>query len=220
MSTFPSERELPAEAPRISSGLVGKVFALLAFSLAFAVVGGWVGYGLDPVWILPIFLVQIGLIFAVNAFREREPWNLVLLYAFAFMSGLTIGPIVAEYVSEGLGDIVIQAAVVTGVMVAVLSIFALTTKWNLLSLAPFVLIALIGLIVASIVNIWVGGSTLYAIVSWAGAIIFSILLVIDVQRAKFLPDTMGNAVVIALGVYLDVVNLFLFVLRILGLSRR
>ncbi|MGH2628467.1 MAG: Bax inhibitor-1 family protein, partial [Anaerolineales bacterium] len=89
-----------------------------------------------------------------------------------------------------------------------------------LSLAPFMLVALIGLIVASIVNIWIGGSTLYAIVSWAGGIIFSVLLVIDVQRAKHMPDTMGNAVVIALGVYLDVVNLFLFVLRILGIARR
>jgi modulator of FtsH protease len=220
MSTFPSEQAQPTEAGRISGGLVGKVFALLAFSLAFAAVGGWVGYGLEPGWILPIFLVQFGLIFAVQAFREREPWNLILLYGFAFMSGLTIGPIIAEYVSAGLGDIVIQAVVVTGAMVAVLSLFALTTKWNLLSLAPFVLIALIGLIVASIVNIWVGGSTLYAIVSWAGALIFSVLLVIDVQRAKFLPDTLGNAVVIALGVYLDVVNLFLFVLRILGVARR
>ena len=220
MSSFPQDRAEPREVGGLSSGLVGKVFALLAFSLAFAVVGGWVGYGLNPGWILPIFLVQFALIFAVNAFREREPWNLILLYTFAFMSGLTIGPIIAEYVSEGMGDIVIQAAVVTGVMVGALSLFALTTKWNLLSLAPFVLVALIGLIVASIVNIWIGGETLYAIVSWAGALIFSVLLVIDVQRAKYAPDTLGNAVVIALGVYLDVVNLFLFVLRILGLSRR
>ena len=81
------------------------------------------------------------------------------------------------------------------------------------------LIALIGLIVASIANIWIGGSLLYGIVSWAGALIFSVLLVIDVQRAKYMSDTMGNAVIIALGVYLDVVNLFMFIMRILGGSR-
>ena len=216
MSSFPREETRRQEVGELSSGLVGKVFGLLAFSLAFAAVGGWVGYGIDRAWILPIFLVELGLIFAVNALRESEPWNLVLLYAFSFASGVTVGPVLNAYVSAGAGDVVIQAAVVTGAMTAGLSIFALTTRWNLLSLAPFMFVAVIGLLVAMIANIWIGGSMLYGIVSWAGALIFSVLLVIDVQRAKYLPDTMGNAVIIALGVYLDVVNLFLFIMRILG----
>lgn len=216
MSSFPREDARREEIGELSSGLVGKVFGLLAFALAFAAVGGWVGYGLDRAWILPIFLGEIALIFAVNRLREAEPWNLILLYAFSFASGVTVGPVLNAYVSAGASDVVIQAAVITGGMTAGLSIFALTTRWNLLSLAPFMLIALIGLIVASIANIWIGGSMLYGIVSWAGALIFSVLLVIDVQRAKYLPDTMGNAVVIALGVYLDVVNLFMFMMRILG----
>ena len=219
MSSFPQEQVGREQAGALSSGLVGKVFGLLAFSLAFAAVGGWVGYGIDRAWILPIFLVEIGLIFAVNALREREPWNLILLYAFSFASGVTVGPVLHSYVSAGAGEVVIQAAVITGGMTAALSIFALTTRWNLLSLAPFMLIALIGLIVASIANIWIGGSLLYGIVSWAGALIFSVLLVIDVQRAKYMSDTMGNAVIIALGVYLDVVNLFMFIMRLLGGSR-
>ena len=50
----------------------------------------------------------------------------------------------------------------------------------------------------------------------SGALIFSALLVVDVNRAKYAPDTMGNAVVLTLGIYLDIVNLFLFILRILG----
>ena len=84
----------------------------------------------------------------------------------------------------------------------------------------YVFLGLLGLIVASVANIWVGGSLLYALLSWGGALLFSVLLVFDVNRTRRTEDTMGNAVVITLGIYLDIVNLFLFVLRILSGNRR
>ncbi len=58
------------------------------------------------------------------------------------------------------------------------------------------------------------------VIGWAGALLFSILLVVDVNRTKYAADTMGNAVVITLGIYLDIINLFLSVLRILQGGRR
>ena len=58
------------------------------------------------------------------------------------------------------------------------------------------------------------------VLSWAGALLFSALLVFQVNRARYMPDTMGNAVVLTMGIYLDIVNLFLFVLRILSGGRR
>jgi modulator of FtsH protease len=162
-----------------------------------------------------MFVVELGLIFAVQGFREREGLNFVLLYAFAFVSGVTIGPIIGAYVSAGLGTVVLQAVAVTGVMTVGLSAYALTTKRSLMGLQPFLFMALLGLIVASIVNIFVGGTVIYTMLSWGGALLFSLLLMFDVQRAKYAPDTMGNAVVLTLGIYLDIVNLFLLVLRIL-----
>jgi FtsH-binding integral membrane protein len=225
MSQFPSERSARARfgtiTGELSTGLLGKVFGLLAFSMAFAAAGGVVGYRLDPVWIMPMFLVELGLIFAVQGLREREGVNFVLLYAFAFVSGVTLGPILAAYVGAGLGTVVLEAAAVTGAMTVGLSAYALTTKRSLLGLQPFLFMALLGLIVAMLVNIFVGGTVMYTMLSWGGALLFSLLLVVDVQRAKYAPDTMGNAVVLTLGIYLDIVNLFLFVLRILqGGARR
>ena len=216
MSYFPSERTQAKEAARLSSGLLGKVFGLLAFALVFATVGGAVGSQLDRGWILPLFIVQFGLLFAVQGLREREPWNLVLLYAFAFTSGLTLGPVIASYVNAGLGTTVLQAVAVTGVMTAGLGGYALVTKRDLSGMRPFLFMGLLGLLVAMIVNIFVGGSVMYGVLSWAGALLFSALLVFDVNRAKYAQDTMGNAVVITLGIYLDIVNLFMFILRILG----
>ncbi len=62
------------------------------------------------------------------------------------------------------------------------------------------------------------------VTGWIGAAVFSLMLVFDVQRAKYAEDTIGNAVVITLGVYLDIINLFMWILRILsflqGGSRR
>ena len=74
----------------------------------------------------------------------------------------------------------------------------------------------LGLVVASIIGMFVGGGLFSALIGWAGAVIFSLLLVYDVQRARSAEDTMGNAVVITLGIYLDIINLFVSILRILS----
>lgn len=222
MSYFPSEQTGAASGAeaRLASGLLGKVFGLLAFAMAFAVVGGYVGAQLGSAWFLPIMIAYFGLFFAVQALREREGINLVMLYAFAFATGLLIGPVIESYVSAGSGGVVLQAAAITGVMTAGLSAFALTTKRDLSGLAPYLFMALLGLLVTMIVNIFVGGSVLSVAIGWAGALIFSGLLIIQVQRAKYAPDTMANAVVITLGIFLNIVNLFLSVLRILQGGRR
>ena len=110
---------------------------------------------------------------------------------------------------------------ITAAMTVGLSAYALTTKRDLSGLQPYLFMALLGLIVASLVNIFVGGTVIYTILSWGGAMLFSVLLIFDVNRARYATDTMGNAVVLTLGIYLDIVNLFLFVLRILqGGGRR
>ena len=84
--------------------------------------------------------------------------------------------------------------------------------------------ALIGLIIASVVNIFLGSETLYWIVSYAGVIIFVGLAAYDTQKIKQMfiqygsADEMGNKIALfgALTLYLDFINLFLFLLRILG----
>ena len=220
MSYFPSEQTRPVAGGKLATGLLGKIFGLLAFSLAFATVGGYVGAQISTAYMLPLFIAEFALIFVVQAVREKEGLNLVALYAFAFVSGMTIGPIVAAYTNAGLGGAVLEAVAVTGVMTVGLSSYALVTKRDLAGLRPYLFVALLGLLVAMIANIWIGGSMMYGLISWGGALLFSGLLVVDVNRAKYMPDTMGNAVVLTLGIYLDIVNLFLFILRILGGGRR
>jgi len=199
----------------LESGLLTKVYGLLAFSLVFSLVGGFIGYRLDPAWMLPAFAVGIGLIFAVHDCREAEPWNLVLLYGFTLMTGLALGPLVAYYVEAGYGAIVIQAAVATALITAGLSAFALTIKADLSEWGSFLFAGLLTLIGVSFVNLFIGDSLLYMVSSWVGALIFSLYLIYDVNRIRYTPDTMGNAILICLDIYLDIVNLFLDLLQIL-----
>jgi len=225
MSHFPTEQ---SQRPRfgtlsgeLTSGLQAKVFGLLAFCFAFAGSGGVVGYHyVERGAFLPLFIAYIALVFGVQAARNREGLNIALLYATTFTTGLLVGPIMESYVSAGAGSIVLQAAAITGGMTIGLSAYALTTKRDLSGLQPILFVALLGLIIASVVNIWVGGTVMYGIISWAGAVLFSVLLVFDVNRTRYAEDTMGNAVVITLSVFLDIVNLFLFMTRILGAGRR
>lgn len=204
----------------LSSGLTTKVFGLLAFCFAFAGAGGFVGYRLDSGWFLPLFIGQLIFTFGLNFVREKDGLNLLFLYGATFLSGTILGIIVQSYVAAGAGTAVLQAAAVTGVMTIGLSGYALVTKRDLTGLQPFLFIGLIGLLVAMVINIFVGGSVMYGILSWAGALLFSVMLVFDVNRTRYMPDTMGNAVMIALSVYLDIINLFLFVLRIIQGGRR
>ena len=217
MSYFPREQ---ARTGSLSSGLLGKVFGLLAFTLAFAALGGVVGAAIGPAVIWPAFIAEIVLVWTAGKWREREGLNLVLLYAVAVLSGMTIGPLIVAYVSNGLGAIVLQAGAITGVMTAGLSVYALTTKRDFSGLAPYLFIGILGLVVASIIGVFIGGTMLSLIIGWVGAVLFSLALIYQVQQAKSAEDTMGNAVIIALGIYLNIVNLFLSILRILTGSRR
>lgn len=217
MSQFPVERPRAAqELPEVAAGFVGRVFGLVAFSLAFATIGGFVGTRISDAWVLPIFIAELALIFIIPMVREREPLNMVLLYGFAALSGVVLGKIIERYVDAGLGDVVVQALAVTGVMTAGIAAFALWTQWDLRKFFPYLFVGVIGLLVAMIANIWVGGSMLYGVISWVGAALFTAMLVVRINSLRYHEPTMGNAVVAALGIYIDVTNLFLFILRILG----
>jgi modulator of FtsH protease len=204
----------------LGGSLQAKVFGLLTFAFAFAAAGGYVAWQLELRTFWPVFIAQMALVFVVGAVREKDGLNLLALYATTFVNGLLLGQIIQSYANAGLGGLVLQAAGITGVMTVGLSAYALTTKRDLSGLQPMLFIAVLGLVAAAIANIWVGGTLLSAIIGWAGALIFSLYLVYDVNRTRYVEDTMGNAVLLTLGIYLNIINLFLSILRILQASRR
>ena len=121
------------------------------------------------------------------------------------------------YIAAGAGQIVLQAAAMTAVLTTGLSVYGLTTRRDFSGLGSKLFFAMLALIAASIVGIFFGGSLLQLAIGLGGAVIFSLYILYEVQQARYAEDTLPNAIMIAVGLYLSIFNLFLSLLRILGI---
>lgn len=142
----------------------------------------------------------------------------VLLLTFAALQGLLFGPLLIAYKMDSIA----KAFSCTAVMFGAMSIYGAVTKRNLSTLGRTLFMLLIGLIVASIVNIFLGSSFMEFGISCAGVIIFALFTAYDTQRLLEIglsdDETVRSkgAVLGALTLYLDFINLFLMLLRFFG----
>ena len=93
--------------------------------------------------------------------------------------------------------------------------YAWFTQRDYSGYAPYLYTALIGIIVVGLLNIVLNSTLLHSVWLYGGVLVFSFWLVFDVQRIRKYRDTVGNAIAITIEVYLDVLNIFLFILQIL-----
>jgi hypothetical protein len=172
------------------------------------------------IWIL--FLAEIGLVVALSAAIRKISLSAATLMfvAYAALNGITFSSLFYVYTMGSLASTFFVTAGTFGAM----SLVGFFTKADLSSMGKILLMALIGLIIASVVNIFVGSSGLEMIMTYIGVLIFVGLTAYDTQKIKqmFLtaPDasesTQKYAVLGALTLYLDFINLFLYLLRIFG----
>jgi FtsH-binding integral membrane protein len=160
------------------------------------------------------------LVVGISALINRISATLALglFFIYAASLGLTIGLIVAGY--EGAS--VVTAFVSASAMFGAAALYGATTKRSLAGLGGILFMGLIGIIVASVINVFVGFEMLSFVISIVGVVIFTALTAYDVQRiqAGDLAARTGSmekaAVIGALHLYLDFINLFLFILRLVG----
>ena len=170
-------------------------------------------------WIVLIF-GQLGLAIGIQALigRMNATLALGLFFVFAASLGLTIGLVVGIYTIESVGAAFLSASAMFGGA----ALYGYTTKRSLASIGGFASMAVLGLIVAMIVNLFLGSGPIGYIISIIGVVLFTILTAWDVQRINSgqLVQQTGSvekaAVVGALHLYLDFVNIFLFLLRLFG----
>jgi modulator of FtsH protease len=211
--------ELPyygSQSTAIRSGFLAKVSGLLAFSMAFTVLGGLVGMA-APGLGLPAMIGVLILSFVVGLARNVAGLNLILMYTLTLLMGVGLGGIIEAYIAAGAGALVVEAAGATGLLTLGLSLYALTTKRDLSSWGGKLFIGLLGLIAASVVSIFVQATFLEFVLGLGGSILFSLYLVYQIQQARFVEDTLPNAIIVAIGIYISVINLFLSILRLLTL---
>lgn len=190
-----------------------KVYAMLAASLIVSVAAGRVGMTLPFAHEHPFMLMimMFGAMFL--AFKVR---NAGTLFLFTGISGLSIGPIIAIYVSAGLSHVVGQAVFMTGAAFVGLSVYALTTRKDLSMLGGIMFAGLIVLVVGSLINLFMHSTAMAFALSAAGSVIFSGLILYETQQLKANPDAVAPSVA-ALSMYLNVLNLFLSLLQLLGI---
>lgn len=201
------------------SAILGRVLGLLGFAFVFTAGGALIGRQLGPGAVLLSVIGSFGTLIALQFLRERSPLNLALLYGFATFEGMLLGQILDIYLRGGMGGVVINAALTTAAVALGAGAYGYTTKRDLSGMRGILFVGLLGVIVASVVGIFVQLPLLYIGISAVAAVLFTGFLVFDLNRvANMRGATEGMTILLAVSVYLDIVNLFLALLRIFGFA--
>jgi modulator of FtsH protease len=200
---------------------LGKVMGLLAVAAAFTATGAVVGPALGRAGTFVGVVGGLICVLVLGFVKERAPLNLILLYAFATFEGIFLGGVVDAYLRAGLGAIVLDAAVVTAGVTLVAGGYGYTTKRDLSGLGSILFIGLLAVIGASLVGLFLHLPLLYTAIAAASALLFTGFLIFDLNRVANAGEvSTGDAILLAVSVYLDVLNLFLALLRLLSDMRR
>lgn len=200
-----------------------QVYGLFALAMGLTAVGVYVGLQFAAQMLTSgmhflFLIVELAIIFSAPWWREKSPLNLLLFGVFPLLSGITITPyIMAVLVGYANGAaILLNAFGATACMALFAAVFARTTSWNLSGLGRGLFFAVLGLIVFALFQVFIPslrGGTSELLISGAGVVIFALFTAYDVQRVQTLSRTGANPFLLALSLYLDLFNLFLYVLR-------
>lgn len=229
MANFVSTHE-SASSSAVST-LLKSVYMQMAAALS---VTGLVAYFLSesPAFVETMFtnpsifwitiIAQFGLVIWLSARLGSMSMSTatLLFIAYSALMGVTMSSIFLVYTAQSIASTFFITAGTFGAM----SVIGLVTRVDLSRIGSILLMALIGLIIATIVNIFLGSETLYWVISYVGVLIFVGLTAFDTQKIKDMivqygsADEVGYKIALmgALTLYLDFINLFLYLLRILG----
>jgi FtsH-binding integral membrane protein len=169
-----------------------------------------------------LMIGQLGLVVALSSLAQRVSTAAAafMFFAYAALTGVTFSTLFLVYTASSIG----ATFFVTAGAFAGLSVFGTVTRRDLSAVGRFGFFALIGIILASVVNMFLRSSGLDWIISVVGVLLFAGLTAYDTQRLKVLferGDAHANLPLVgALTLYLDFINMFLFLLRFLGDRRR
>ncbi len=171
-------------------------------------------------------IAEVGLVIGISAGINKISASTAraLFFVYSLLNGLTCSVILLVYTNES----VYKAFLSTACMFGAMSIYGLYTKRDITTWGSFLMMGLWGLIIASVINIFIGSSTTELVISILGIIIFMGLTAYDTAKIKMMASTYDSrdeemtgkvAVIGALELYLDFINIFLYLLRLFG-SRR
>lgn len=198
---------------------MGHIFPALFFSLLFASVGLYAGQYVPPALFLPLMVVELIMIIAAAFIRRSKRVGYGFLYTFTLISGVTLYPAIGFYVSTIGASLVLQAFAVTVIAYGGAALYATFSKADFSFLGGFLFIGIIALLGMGIVNLFVPFSTTAEwVYTLLGIFIFIGYTLFDISRITRYGVTQEDIPFVVLSLYLDFVNLFLFILRLFGLN--
>ena len=220
--------------PTVEADFMQKVYLWMTFALTLT---GFVAYRttqseflLELIFsssfgFIGLILAELALVFWISSGIQRMSSNMAigLFLLYSVLNGMTLSVLLIAYT----GASVASTFFITAGMFGAMSVYGYTTKQDLSSWGNLLFMALIGLILASVVNIYSQSSGLYWLINYIGVLVFVGLTAYDTQKIKqiaaqvIVESEEGRKVAIlgALTLYLDFINMFIFMLRILGNRR-
>jgi len=202
-------------APAIpTNSLLAQVLGITALGLCVTALAAWLFQGLPYGVGLIAMIAGFILLLCINATRRNEAVSLILFYAFTFCEGVGIAPVIGQYLRTFGPDVVVNAALTTGLGMFALAAIVYATGLDLRRFQGIFLIALLGLVVVGVISMFVRfiHPETYA---WITLVIFSGLVLVDFARLRAGGDGL-TPVLMATSIYLDAINIFLALLQIFG----
>jgi FtsH-binding integral membrane protein len=196
-------------------------------SIAFAVANtpSLHAWALSTPVLIVSFVVELVLVFTISGAINRisAPAAIAMFMLYSAINGFVLSVLFLAYTKTSLGGTFVVTAGAFGAM----SLYGYTTKRDLTAIGSLLFMALIGLVLASVVNLFLASSLLYWIITYAGVLIFVGLTAFDTQRLRAVAIQTQNdprlasrlAVVGSLVLYLDFINLFILLLQLMGNRR-
>jgi uncharacterized protein len=215
---------------QVQQGFLTKVYGWMVLGLLITGITAW--YVFDSMLYVELFansmffwlimFGEIALVWGISAGINKlsKASASLLFFLYSFLNGLTLSVILAVYTAESVQNVFLLSAVMFGS----LSAYGYFTKKNLSAVGSFMFMGLIGVIGVSVLNIFIHSSALNFAISVIGVLVFAGLTAYDTQKLKQMSLGLSEdgelaskgAIVGALSLYLDFINLFLMLLRLFG----
>jgi FtsH-binding integral membrane protein len=200
--------------------MLKKVLSFFAILWLISGLGVIIGQYVPPSLMLPLIFVELGLLLAMVFIRKKKIVGKTFALIFSLISGITLYPTLVHYVGAIGGEIVLAVFISTAVLFTLYGLIGYRLNKNLVGWSSYLFMALIGIVVVSIFSIFVPFSSgLTLILSIAGVLLFSLYTIYDFNKIRHQNITEEDVPFVAIGLYLDFLNLFLNILRIVGIFK-
>jgi len=207
----------------LSASTESKTYLLFALAMGLTVLGVYVGMFYASAMILtglylPLAIVELAIILTSRWWMDKSPLNYLLFFAFPFISGFTITPYIMMVLTGYANGpaILFNALASTTFMALAAAVIARMAGVKMAMFGRALIFSLIGLLVLGILQIFVPAlrsQPFELLLSGAGVVIFGLFTAHDIQRISEMGKLGANPFMLALSLYLDIFNLFLYVLR-------